>query len=116
MREITAVFQDCVLCGSRGRKKIAEYANKGIMIRKAGFTTEEGKDLIHKAVFEHGIGSMPFYVEGERFSTDLDKLIKCSSEVKDVPKNTKSTKKSQKKVTPTVIEDEEKVDGLSANS
>ena len=74
-KEIIAVFQDCVLCGVKGRKKIAEYAKKGIIIRKVGFTTEEGKDLIHKAVFEHHIGQMPFYTDGVIFTTNLQALV-----------------------------------------
>lgn len=85
-REIIAVFQDCVLCGGEGRQKIAEYAKRGIIIRKVGFTTEEGKDLINKAVLEHKIGSMPFYVEGDNFATTLKELL------------AKKTKKTTKKV------------------
>lgn len=91
MREIIAVFQDCVLCGVKGRKTIAEYAEKGVSIRKVGFTTEEGGRLIHEAVMEHGIGSLPFYVEGGKFSSSLDGLINEGSKER-VPAKKKSNK------------------------
>lgn len=88
-KEIIAVYQDCVLCGDKGRKKAAEFASKGILIRKVGFTTDEGKELIHKAVFEHNIGSMPFFTDGEKFSVKIEDFIE---------KPAKTTKKSTKKV------------------
>lgn len=91
-KTIIAVYQDCVLCGSKGRKKVAEYAKKGIVIRKVGFTTEEGKKLIHKAVFEHKIGSMPFYTDGEIFTTDLHDFVK-NEEIPKEPKVRKRIKK-----------------------
>lgn len=77
--EIVAVYQDCVLCGVKGRRKINDYAKKGICIRKVGFSTEEGRDLIHKAVFEHKIGTMPFFTDGENFTTTIEDLISILS-------------------------------------
>ena len=59
-KEIIAVYQDCALCGSKGKKKALELAKSGVIIRKVGFTTDEGKELIRQAVLEHKIGSMPF--------------------------------------------------------
>jgi hypothetical protein len=50
VKEIIAVYQDCVLCGVKGKQKIEEYAEKGIAIRKVGFTTPEGQELCAKAV------------------------------------------------------------------
>lgn len=93
-KEVIAVYQDCVLCGDRGRKKVAEFAKKGIAIRKVGFTTSEGKDLIHKAVFDHKIGSMPFFTDGEKFSTSLDDFAPESKQ--SVRKKAKKTKQSVK--------------------
>lgn len=114
MKEIIAVYQDCVLCGSKGRKKAAEYAKKGIAIRKVGFSTEEGKELIHKAVFEHKIGYMPFYTDGERFAAAIDELL-------DIPKEPKIVKKVRKKASlekkPEITdENEDKSDGNDAES
>lgn len=106
MTEIIAVFQDCVLCGEKGRRKIAEYAKKGITIRKVGFTTEEGKDLIHKAVFEHKIGSMPFYTDGERFGATMDELLGQVAVEKPIPKEPKIVKKIRRKA---VLERKKKI-------
>lgn len=92
-KEIIAVFQDCVLCGDKGRKKIAEFAAKGINIRKIGFTTPEGKELIHKAVFEHNIGSMPFFTDGEKFSVKIDDFI--AKPAKTTKKSTKNAKENK---------------------
>lgn len=99
-KEIIAVYQDCVLCGDKGRKKTAEFASKGILIRKVGFTTDEGKELIHEAVFEHKIGSMPFFTDGEKFSTSIDDFAPASSQSVEKPakKSAKSVKKTTKKV------------------
>lgn len=100
-KEIIAVYQDCVLCGTHGRQKVAELAQKGIIVRKVGFTTPEGKELIHKAVFEHKIGTMPFYTDGEKFSISLEDFTeKPASEPARTPekpaKNVKKTKKTKK--------------------
>ena len=89
IKQIIAVYQDCVLCGVLGRKKLAEYNRKGIIIRKVGFTTEEGKDLIREAVFEHKIRSMPFFVYKDQFSTNIDELL-----AKKPKKTTKKVKES----------------------
>ena len=89
-REVIAVYQDCVLCGTHGRQKVAELAQKGIAVRKVGFTTPEGKELIHKAIFEHKIGSMPFYTDGEKFSISLEDFTEKPA------KNVKKTKKTEK--------------------
>lgn len=111
MIEVIVVYQDCVLCGSKGRKKVAEYAKKGIVIRKVGFTTEEGKELIHKAVFEHKIGSMPFYTDGERFGATMDELLGQVAVERPMPKEPKIVKRIKK---PQNVK--EKSDGNGAES
>lgn len=74
VKEIIAVYQDCVLCGVKGRQKIADLAAEGVNIRKVSFITEEGRELCTKAL-QKGIGSMPFYVcEGE-YATSIEALI-----------------------------------------
>lgn len=121
-REIIAVYQDCVLCGTKGRRKIADYAARGIRIRKVGFTTPEGKELIHKAVFEHKIGSMPFYTDGKKFASTIDELLDTEQFIRHAtpdeakaldrayanrfPKEPKIAKKLQKKV---VLEKKSKI-------
>lgn len=89
-KEIIAVYQDCVLCGDRGRAKASEFAKKGFLIRKVSFASDEGRDLCHKAVFTHGIESMPFFTDGSLFSVSLDSFLE--------EKPAKKTKKSKKQV------------------
>lgn len=96
MKEIIAVYQDCVLCGVKGRKKVAEYAENGIEIRKVSFISEEGRKLCEKAI-NMGIGSMPFYIDSKKhvFATSIDELLKEVSE-KPAKSNKKSLKKTKK--------------------
>lgn len=98
--EIIAVFQDCVLCGVKGRKRIAEYAKNGIVIRKVGFTTEEGQELCAKAV-RAGIGAMPFYVADNKFALTIDELVENKPETETKPiktrKKVKKVKAKEKK-------------------
>lgn len=89
--EIIAVYQDCVLCGIKGRKKAQEYAEKGIVIRKVGFTTDEGRKLCAQALTK-GIGTMPFYVCGGDFATTIDAFI---FEKTKTPKTRKKSIKKQ---------------------
>ena len=93
---ITCVYQDCIMCGDRGKKiqKIIAESEIDLAIKKVSFAAPEGKELIHKALFEHKIGTMPFFTDGEKFSTRLEdfttkreeKLVKPRVKVK---KNTK---------------------------
>lgn len=91
MKEIIAVYQDCVLCGVKGKQKIAEYAKNNIAIRKVGFTTPEGRELCAKAV-ALGIGYMPFYIDGEKFAKSVEDLMESSKPVKKNKKVRKEKK------------------------
>lgn len=97
---ITVVYQDCPLCGDRGREVKKIVAEKGIRLRKVTFASDEGRQLINEAVFNHGIKSMPFYTDGVRFTTTIAEIIakpvEKSVEV-EKPKKTKRTKKASKK-------------------
>ena len=92
-KEIICVYQDCALCGDRGKKIKKLIFDKHLNVRKVSFVTDEGKNLIHEAVFNHGIGSMPFFTDGEKFSYDLEDFV-----VKRVKKDTKKSNKSKKVV------------------
>lgn len=87
-KEIVCVYQDCPLCGDKGKivQKIIE--KNGISLRKVTFASDEGKELIHKAIFEHNIGTMPFYTDGKKFSTDIEDFVE---------KKAKTSKKTTKK-------------------
>lgn len=75
-KEIICVYQDCVLCGDRGKKIVEFAANKNLAIRKVSFASDEGKELIHEAVFEHGVKTMPFFTDGQKFSVDIEDFTK----------------------------------------
>ena len=74
-QKITVVFQDCPLCGDRGKQIKKIIAAKGIRLHKVSFASDEGRELISKAVFDAGIKTMPFYYDGKRFSTSLADII-----------------------------------------
>lgn len=85
-KKIICVYQDCPLCGDRGKKLKQLIIDKKLNVRKVSFASPEGKDLIHEAVFNQGIGSMPFFTDGTKFSTSIEDLVAK-------PKKTKGDKK-----------------------
>lgn len=99
---ITVVYQDCPLCGDRGKEIKKIIAQKGIRLRKVSFASDEGRELIRTAVFENGIKTMPFYYDGKRFATSLAEIISKPVEnfeetKTEKPKKTRRTKKASKK-------------------
>lgn len=82
LKEVVCVYQDCYLCGDRGRRQKEAALKAGVHIRKAGFTTKEGKALIHEAVLKHGMGSLPFFTDGEKFSYKLEDFFPKKKVVK----------------------------------
>lgn len=85
-KEIICVYQDCPLCGDKGKKLKKLIIDKNLSVKKVSFASEEGKDLCHKAVFEHKIQTMPFYTDGKKFSTDINDLLKTTKKTKKVAK------------------------------
>lgn len=106
-RHITVVFQDCYLCGDKGRAKAQILAKKGIILRKVGFSTAEGGDLIHEAVFKHQIRSMPFYVEGDKFAQTLEELLEKPTVKENLTAEVVKTPKKKRKTTKKVKESED---------
>lgn len=94
--EIICVYQDCVMCGDRGKKLKKLIFDKDLNVRKVSFASDEGKNLIHEAVFKHKIGAMPFFTDGKKFSYKLEDFIKKEEEI--VEKTEKKAKKSKKVV------------------
>lgn len=70
-KNIICVYQDCPMCGSKGQKLKDLAARGGITVRKVSFASPEGKDLIYEALTNHKIGTMPFFTDGEKYSTNL---------------------------------------------
>lgn len=100
-KEIIAVYQDCVLCGVKGRRKIADLAAEGVNIRKVSFITEEGRELCAEAIAK-GIGGMPFYVCEGDFATKIEALVNSAQK-----KKKKVTKKATKKPSKEVVEEKD---------
>lgn len=91
-KEIICVYQDCPLCGSRGKTILDLATSNGVSIRKVSFASEEGKDLIYKAITKHKIGTMPFFTDGEYFATNLNDFFQ-----KREKKGSKKLQKREKK-------------------
>lgn len=97
-KNIICVYQDCPMCGARGQRLKKFIASEGLNVQKISFASNQGKDLCHKAVFEHGIKSMPFFTDGDRFSNSIKDFVqKCEKPKKIVKKSTKKPRKSVKK-------------------
>lgn len=82
MSEIVCVYQDCPLCGDKGKKLKKLIFEKELNVRKVSFASEEGKKLIHTALFKHKIGTMPFFTDGKKYTTEIDELIPKQPKVK----------------------------------
>lgn len=98
-KEIICVYQDCPLCGDRGKKLKKIIIAKNLNVRKVSFASDEGRHLIHEAVFKHKMGSLPFFTDGERFSYSIVELTQPKAEkVEEKPKakRTRRTRKSKK--------------------
>lgn len=105
-KTIYLVYQDCALCGDRGKVRkveIEKATKKGVKVLKLPFTSDFAGELIHKALIEHKIGSMPFYTDGEKFGYHL-------ADVLDTPKK-KGKKRVTKKVKEQVEAEKEAEDG-----
>lgn len=92
---ITCVFQDCALCGDRGKKMKKIVADNDLHLVMKSFASDEGKKLCHEAIFKHGIATMPFFTDGKKFSTKLEDFVKKPA--KRVKKAKKTAKKAEVK-------------------
>jgi hypothetical protein len=94
---VYAVYQDCVLCGDKGKKVVADFAQKGIDIIKVSFISGQGRELCEKAVMSHGIKTMPFFTDGTIFATSLESFTdKPAPKVASVKNTTRKNKKVKK--------------------
>lgn len=96
-KEIICVYQDCIMCGDRGRKLKELIFKENLKVRKVSFASDEGRSLIHQALFTHKIGTMPFYTDGKKFSTKLSDFIETVKKEEKPKKVRKTVKKSTKK-------------------
>lgn len=75
-KEIICVYQDCPLCGDKGKKLKKLIIEKNLNVRKVSFASEEGKELCYEAVFHHQMKAMPFFTDGTRFVSKIEELLK----------------------------------------
>lgn len=94
-KEIICVYQDCPLCGDRGKQLKKIILDKKLNVRKVSFASEEGKELIHEAVFNQGIGTMPFFTDGVKFSTSIEAITSKAPVLTEKPKTVKPGKKKK---------------------
>lgn len=94
-KEIICVYQDCVMCGDRGKKLTAIALKHGANIRRVSFASEEGRSLVHTALFEHKIGYLPFFTDGVKFSRKLEGIFEQEKPKKTV-KQTRKRKGAKK--------------------
>lgn len=83
-KNIICVYQDCPMCGDRGKKLKKLIFDKKLNVRKVSFASDEGRDLIYQALTEHKIGTLPFFTDGEKFTTDINDLIATKAKRKGV--------------------------------
>ena len=93
-KEIICVYQDCPLCGDRGKKLKKLIFDENLNVRKVSFIEPEGRHLIHEAVFKYGMGALPFYTDGKKFSYKLSDFI--GEEEKKPAKKTRKTRRVKK--------------------
>ena len=91
--EIICVYQDCVMCGDRGKKLKQLIFDKNLNVRKVSFASPEGQHLIHEAIFVHKIGTLPLFVKGDRFSDNIEDLLKRAPKKSIKRKKAKKSKK-----------------------
>lgn len=86
-KRLLLVYQDCPLCGDRGKIVAQKIATHGLNIRKVSFASDEGAGLIHTAVFEKGIKTLPFFTDGEKFSAKIDDFLESEKPNKKAKKS-----------------------------
>ena len=90
-KEYICVYQDCPLCGDKGRKLKKLILDNQLNVRKVSFASEEGKEHCYQAVFLQGIKTMPFFFDGTHYAATLEELIKPKEEPKLAPVEKKKT-------------------------
>ena len=92
-KEYICCYQDCPLCGDKGKKLKKLIFDKQLKVRKVSFASPEGKELCYEAVFIHGIKKMPFFTDGTNYSLSLEELIAIKPKKKTTTKRKYTRKK-----------------------
>ena len=86
-KEIICVYQDCVMCGDKGKELIKYIETNGLQVRKVSFASDEGKELVHEAVFNHKISKMPFFTDGKKYTEKISEFVEKKGKKARVGKN-----------------------------
>lgn len=81
-KQYICCYQDCPLCGDKGKKLKKLIIDKQLDVRKVSFASPEGKELCYEAVFAHGIKKMPFFTDGVNYSLSLEELVTIKPKAK----------------------------------
>lgn len=98
IKQYICCYQDCPLCGDKGKKLKEFIIDKQLDVRKVSFASPEGKELCYEAVFAHGIKKMPFFTDGTNYAQTLEELIKTKSVEKSKKISTKRKKTEKAEV------------------
>lgn len=100
--KITCVYQDCFLCGRRGKKRLHIIEKYGLDVEKVSFASPNGAELCRVAVLQYGIGKMPFFTDGKgKFSTSLADFAPTPARKRKTTRRiAKEVKKAVKEVEP----------------
>ena len=86
-KEIICVYQDCVMCGDKGKELIKYIETNGLQVRKVSFASDEGKELVHEAVFNHKISKMTFFTDGKKYTEKISEFVEKKGKKARVGKN-----------------------------
>lgn len=98
MKKIYVVYQDCVMCGDKGKEKMLEIAqNNDVEIIKVSFASPAGAKYCKEAI-EKGVKRLPFYTDGAgTYAQDLGGFIATPVKIPAVAKKTVRKRKTAKK-------------------
>ena len=102
MRTVYLVFQDCPLCGDKGKARkieIADVAKYGIKVEKLSFASKQGSFFCSELVLGHkakGVG-LPFYTDGETYTNNLMDFIELPIEQEAQKVRTPRKRKNNKR-------------------
>lgn len=105
-KTIYLVYQDCPLCGDKGKVekvKIQKVAKRGVRVEKLSFASPKCNELkVFKHAVEQGKGKMPFYFDPSenKVAYDLTELLPVKKK-----KNTKVQKARKGKTTPKMVKE-----------
>lgn len=91
-KKIMLVYQDCPLCGVHkawGEAQIKKANTKGYNVEKVPFFKSGAKEWIFEAL-KSGV-SLPFFTDGEKFSKNVDDIVKKTRAKKTSTKSKRKT-------------------------